>query len=57
MYFLRDHRSIAEKLEAVLLDNLLGRERIRNPRLVLVANRLAEMSTRKEEKKSRDASR
>lgn len=46
LYFLRDHRDIAERIEAILVGNVLQRERIRNPRLVLVANRLAAMATR-----------
>ena len=47
LYFLRDHRDIAQKIEEILLGNVLQREEIRNARLVLVANRLAAMATRK----------
>ncbi|MEN3185044.1 MAG: type III-A CRISPR-associated protein Cas10/Csm1 [Atribacterota bacterium] len=46
LYFLRDHKEIAERMEGILLGNVLQREEIRNPRLVLVANRLAAMATR-----------
>jgi hypothetical protein len=38
MYFLRDQKEIAERLAEIMLNNLLYRgEKIRNPRLILVA--------------------
>jgi CRISPR-associated protein Csm1 len=54
LYLLRDHRDIAERIEGILLRNIIGKEKIRNPRLVLVANRLAAMATRKYEKRGEE---
>lgn len=51
LYFLRDHKEVAERIEKILLGNVLKNKNIRNPRLVLVANRLAAMATRKYEKR------
>jgi CRISPR-associated protein Csm1 len=50
MYFLRDQKEIAERLAQIMLNNLLYRgEKIRNPRLILVATRIARMKTRRRE--------
>jgi CRISPR-associated protein Csm1 len=50
MYFLRDQKEIAERLAEIMLNNLLYRgEKIRNPRLILVATKIARMKTRRRE--------
>ncbi len=48
MYYLRDQREIAEKLADIIMINLLREgEKIRNPRFILVATKIAKMKTRK----------
>lgn len=48
LYYLRDYKDIGERLVNILLKNLLGEgEKIRNPRLILVATKIARMKTRK----------
>lgn len=50
MYYLRDQKEIAERLSQIMLYNLLyGGEKIRNPRLILVATKIARMKTRRRE--------
>ncbi|MEN2984806.1 MAG: type III-A CRISPR-associated protein Cas10/Csm1 [Dictyoglomaceae bacterium] len=48
MYYLRDYKDIAEKMENIILDNLFERgEKIRNPRLIMVSTKIAKMKTRR----------
>ncbi|MGC8971620.1 MAG: type III-A CRISPR-associated protein Cas10/Csm1 [bacterium] len=50
MYYLRDQKEIAERLSQIILYNLLhSGEKIRNPRLILVATKIARMKTRRRE--------
>ncbi|PMQ01615.1 MAG: type III-A CRISPR-associated protein Cas10/Csm1 [Dictyoglomus sp. NZ13-RE01] len=50
LYYLRDYKKIACELEKIILNNVLERgEKIRNPRLILVATKLAKMKTRRGE--------
>lgn len=50
MYYLRDQKEIAERLADIMLNNLLGKEaKVRNPRLILVATKIARMKTRRRE--------
>ncbi len=48
-YYLRSYPDIAERLSNIILENALGKgeEKIRNPRLILVATKIAKMKTRK----------
>ncbi|MFN3699436.1 MAG: type III-A CRISPR-associated protein Cas10/Csm1, partial [Dictyoglomus sp.] len=48
MYYLRDQKEIAERLANIIMDNLLREgEKIKNPRFILVATKIAKMKTRK----------
>uniref|UniRef100_A0A7C3MPF3 Type III-A CRISPR-associated protein Cas10/Csm1 n=1 Tax=Dictyoglomus thermophilum TaxID=14 RepID=A0A7C3MPF3_DICTH len=49
MYYLRDYKDLAENLSKILLTNLFerGEEKIRNPRLIIVATKIAKMKTRR----------
>jgi len=47
LYHLRKDREIADILEGIILNNLFKDQKIKNSRLILVADRLAEMKTRK----------
>lgn len=47
LYYLRDYKELAQEIEQIVLDNLFGEVRVRNPRLVLVASKIATMATRK----------
>jgi CRISPR-associated protein Csm1 len=49
MYYLRDYPKLANELSDILLTNLFerGEERIRNPRLIIVATKIAKMKTRR----------
>lgn len=50
LYYLRDYKDIAKKLEEIILCNILERgEKFRNPRLILVATKIAKMKTRRGE--------
>jgi CRISPR-associated protein Csm1 len=48
-YYLRLYPDIAERLSDIILENVLrkGEDKIRNPRLILVATKIAKMKTRK----------
>lgn len=47
LYHLRKDKEIADILEGIILNNLFKDQKIKNSRLILVANRFAEMKTRK----------
>ena len=47
LYHLRNDRGIADLIEEIILNNIFRDQKIKNPRLILVANRFAEMKTRK----------
>lgn len=47
LYYLRDYKELAQEMEQIILENLFGEVKIRNPRLVLVASKIAAMATRK----------
>ncbi|NLJ37172.1 MAG: type III-A CRISPR-associated protein Cas10/Csm1 [Candidatus Atribacteria bacterium] len=47
LYHLRNDKEIADLIEEIILNNIFRDQKIRNPRLILVANRFAEMKTRK----------
>jgi len=47
LYHLRNDKEIADLLEEIILNNIFRDQKIKNPRLILVANRFAEMKTRK----------
>lgn len=50
MYYLRDQKEIAERLADIMISNLLRNvDKIRNPRLILVATKIARMKTRRKE--------
>ncbi|MCX7795870.1 MAG: type III-A CRISPR-associated protein Cas10/Csm1, partial [bacterium] len=50
MYYLRDQKEIAERLADIMISNLLkSGDKIRNPRLILVATKIARMKTRRRE--------
>lgn len=50
LYYLRDYKDIAKKLEEIILCNILERgEKFRNPRLILVATKIAKIKTRRGE--------
>jgi CRISPR-associated protein Csm1 len=53
LYYLRDYPRIAQKIEQMVLNNLFKEVKIRNPRLVLVAGRLAALATRKVQDKQK----
>jgi CRISPR-associated protein Csm1 len=47
LYHLRNDKGIADLIEEIILNNIFRDQKIKNPRLILVANRFAEMKTRK----------
>lgn len=53
LYYLRDYPELAQDIEQIVLSNLFEEIKIRNPRLVLVAGRLAALATRKTEDKQK----
>lgn len=53
LYYLRDYPKLAQDIEQIVLSNLFEEIKIRNPRLVLVAGRLAALATRKTEDKQK----
>jgi CRISPR-associated protein Csm1 len=47
LYHLRNDKGIADLIEEIILNNIFRDQKVKNPRLILVANRFAEMKTRK----------
>ena len=47
LYHLRNDKGIADLIEEIILNNIFRDQKNKNPRLILVANRFAEMKTRK----------